>query len=249
MKGVDQIQMGQVNSAMQGDTEHRLASLAGDVKSTYSPDEATEIRKQAQKFEALFLKMMLDSMRKTVDKSDLFGDPNTPSSTIYNSMLDSEYAKIMSENGGLGLADMVSQHFGVSQVESRADTFTLPASGRISSHFGMRSHPISGRMQMHEGMDLAVPIGTPVKAASDGEVVFAGEKRGYGKVVVLSHRDGLQTVYGHLDSINVGVGDKVKGDQPIAHSGNTGVSTGPHLHFEILKGGRPVNPVDFMSLR
>lgn len=246
---MDQIQMGQVNSAIQGDTEQHLANLAGDVKSTYSPEEATAIRKQAQKFEALFLKMMLDSMRKTVDKSDLFGDPNTPSSSIYNSMLDNEYARIMSENGGLGLADMVSQHFGVDQVESRAGAFTLPASGQISSHFGMRCHPISGHMQMHEGVDLAMPIGTPVKAASDGVVVFAGEKSGYGKAVVLSHRDGLRTVYGHLDSINVGVGDKVGGDQSIARSGNTGVSTGPHLHFEILKGGRPVNPVDFISLR
>jgi len=125
--------------------------------------------------------------------------------------------------------------------------FVSPLGGRLSSPFGMRRHPITGQVSLHGGIDIAVPIGTPVGAAADGVVIVASHDVGhYGTAVFIDHQNGYITHYGHLSVILVHVGQKVKAHQIIAKSGATGRVTGPHLHFTVKKGDRFIDPLKFL---
>lgn len=119
--------------------------------------------------------------------------------------------------------------------------FLMPTRGRISSRYGMRW----GRM--HNGLDIAAKTGTPINAADGGKVVYAGYKGAFGNLVEIDHGNGYKTRYAHASKIHVKVGDKVYKGQHIANVGNTGRSTGSHLHFEVLKNGRNVNPSSFVK--
>ncbi len=127
-------------------------------------------------------------------------------------------------------------------------TYIKPISGgRLSSRFGRRSAPTRGASTYHKGIDWATPVGTAVVASSAGTVARAGWGSGYGYVVYINHADGRQTRYGHLSKVLVSPGQHVSQGQKIALSGNTGRSTGPHLHFEILIGGSQVDPLKYMN--
>ncbi|MDD3413653.1 MAG: M23 family metallopeptidase [Lachnospiraceae bacterium] len=127
-------------------------------------------------------------------------------------------------------------------------TYIKPISGgRLSSPFGKRSAPKKGASTYHKGVDWATPVGTAVMASSSGTVARAGWGSGYGYVVYINHADGRQTRYGHLSKILVKAGQKITQGDKIALSGNTGRSTGPHLHFEILVGGSQVNPLKYLN--
>lgn len=119
----------------------------------------------------------------------------------------------------------------------------LPIRAPVSSSFGLRKDPFSGQAKFHRGIDLAAPEGTPVVAALPGKVVSAGYESGYGNTVLLEHDGGIQTRYGHLASINVKQGDVVTSESALGTVGNTGHSTGPHLHFEVTRMGKPVDPL------
>lgn len=103
------------------------------------------------------------------------------------------------------------------------------------------------QMQFHKGLDIAVAYGSPVKCAASGKVIFAGVKKGYGNCVIIEHSNGLATLYGHLSEVLVETNDRVKVGQIIAKSGNTGRSTGPHLHYEVHKNNQPINPRLFLN--
>jgi murein DD-endopeptidase MepM/ murein hydrolase activator NlpD len=120
-----------------------------------------------------------------------------------------------------------------------------PASGRISSSFGMRVHPITGRYKLHTGVDIAAPSGAPIRAADKGLVISTGWMSAYGQTVVVDHGSGMHTWYCHCSSISVSEGQQVSRGQVIARVGSTGMSTGPHLHFSVLKNGDFVNPLGF----
>ncbi|MFA5839652.1 MAG: peptidoglycan DD-metalloendopeptidase family protein [Candidatus Margulisiibacteriota bacterium] len=124
--------------------------------------------------------------------------------------------------------------------------FAWPMRGRITSVFGYRRSPFWGGRNMHTGIDIATSYGTPIKAADAGEVIFAGWWDGYGKAVVIDHGKGFSTVYGHMSKIYATVGLAVEKGQTIGLEGSTGYSTGPHLHFEIRKNGKPVNPSPYL---
>lgn len=127
-------------------------------------------------------------------------------------------------------------------------TYIKPISGgRLSSTFGRRKSPTKGASSYHKGIDWGTPVGTAVMASSAGKVIRAGWGSGYGYVVYIQHADGRQTRYGHLSKVLVSVGQTVSQGQKIALSGNTGISTGPHLHFEILVNGSQVNPLDYLN--
>jgi len=115
---------------------------------------------------------------------------------------------------------------------------------RISSRFGMRSHPILGFSRLHAGVDFAAPTGTPIYAAGNGTVQFAGRKGGYGNYVMIRHNSDFSTAYAHMNGFARGikVGSRVSQGDVIGYVGTTGMSTGPHLHYEVHKGGKPVNP-------
>ena len=123
--------------------------------------------------------------------------------------------------------------------------FMWPSRGAITSGFGLRRHPVWGIMHVHTGLDIAAVWGSPVLAASDGRVIYAGWFGGYGKIVVIDHGQGISTLYGHLSQSLVPSGEEVHRGQVIARVGNTGFSTGPHIHFEIRINGTPVDPEGF----
>ena len=128
-------------------------------------------------------------------------------------------------------------------------TMTWPVPGKysISSPFGNRVHPISKKLTFHTGIDIECARKTPVVSANEGTIVYANWFAGYGKAVIIDHGGGLTTLYAHLDVINVSVGDKVSKGGNIALSGNTGYSTGPHLHFEVRKNGDYVDPLTYVK--
>ncbi len=121
-----------------------------------------------------------------------------------------------------------------------------PVRGWISSRFGYRVSPFTGRRELHKGLDIVNRSGTPVVTTADGQVVFAGYKGGYGKMVTVDHGLGKVTKYGHLSKITVRSGDSVVRGQDLGLLGNTGRSTGPHLHYEVVVNGKAVNPVDYL---
>jgi murein DD-endopeptidase MepM/ murein hydrolase activator NlpD len=121
-----------------------------------------------------------------------------------------------------------------------------PARGWVTSDFGVRLDPYSAERRMHQGLDIATPHGQPVLSPSDGTVVFAGTEGGYGKVLVIDHGYGVKTRYGHLSEIFVHLGDRIRRGDKVAAVGNTGRSTGPHLHYEVRVNGVPENPRKFI---
>jgi len=136
-------------------------------------------------------------------------------------------------------------------VKSRSEIqFYWPTDGGwISSYFGRRFHPILKKWRGHTGLDIAVPWGSPIKAAEQGIVIYSGWLGGYGKTVIIDHGHGLSTLYAHNSSLLVAVDDIVKRGQVVSKCGSTGLSTGPHLHFEIRDGGTPTNPLNWLPAR
>lgn len=120
--------------------------------------------------------------------------------------------------------------------------FIRPVNGPVTSEFGMRYHPILRRYRMHNGVDFSASSGSPILAAADGEVILATYMRGYGNTVVVDHGGGVTTLYAHCSALLVSEGQTVRQGQVIARVGSTGLSTGPHLHFEVRHNGTPVNP-------
>ncbi len=118
-----------------------------------------------------------------------------------------------------------------------------PVAGRITSHFGYRRHPILRFMRLHAGVDFGAGWGSPIVAAADGQVVGAGWAGGYGRQVRLAHGDGLISTYSHMSEIAAEPGTIVRRGEVIGYVGSSGLSTGPHLHFEVKRGGVPVNPL------
>ena len=116
--------------------------------------------------------------------------------------------------------------------------------GKVSSEYGLRTHPIDNEVKFHRGVDIAAPAGTPIRATAGGTVKFVGVKPGYGNVVIIDHGDGkYETVYAHNSQNIVNVGDRVQPGQVIGYVGSTGKATGPHLHYEVRKNGEPVDPI------
>ena len=118
-----------------------------------------------------------------------------------------------------------------------------PVAGRMTSPFGLRRHPILGYTRMHAGIDFGAGYGSPIFAVSDGLVTFAGRHGGHGNYVRLGHGGGLGSGYGHMSRIAVSPGSSVRAGQVIGYVGSSGLSTGPHLHFEVYRDGRPINPL------
>lgn len=116
---------------------------------------------------------------------------------------------------------------------------------KVTSTFGYRLHPISGKWAGHQGIDYAAPKGTPIRATAQGTVAFIGVQKGYGKVIFVEHGNAYSTVYAHQSRFKNGLkqGANVRKGQTIGYVGSTGTSTGPHLHYELRKNDQPVNPV------
>lgn len=133
------------------------------------------------------------------------------------------------------------------QALSRSTIFFWPIFGTVTDGFGWRIHPVTGVEQYHEGIDIAAPAGTDVRAATSGTVTYAGWSAGYGRLVVVKCADGLETRYGHLSGFQTSAGDPVSAGQVIGYVGQSGNATGPHCHFEMRRDGKPLDPRDYLQ--
>jgi len=124
--------------------------------------------------------------------------------------------------------------------------FIAPGGGRITSRFGYRIHPIYGTRRFHAGIDFGLPIGAAIRAADSGVVIYSGWYGGYGRTIIIDHGNGLTTLYGHTSASYVSAGQSIQRGQRVAAVGSTGLSTGPHLHFEVRVNGTPVNPLNYL---
>ena len=128
-----------------------------------------------------------------------------------------------------------------------AMAWPVPGYTRITSRFGMRTHPITGVYKLHTGVDIGAPRGAQFIAANDGIVTYAGYNRAYGNMVIIDHGGGITTLYAHGDQILVNVGDVLYQGNPVLKVGSTGYSTGPHAHFEVRINGEYVEPLDYIT--
>ena len=133
------------------------------------------------------------------------------------------------------------------KIDSSLKPTGMPADGYISSYFGVRADPFDGRSARHTGLDIAVPLGSPVHTVAEGMVTYAGVRSGYGNVVEIDHGNGYMTRYAHNSELLVHPGQRVHISDVIAKAGSTGRSTGPHVHFEVWYNGRVVNPLAYVQ--
>jgi murein DD-endopeptidase MepM/ murein hydrolase activator NlpD len=139
----------------------------------------------------------------------------------------------------------------VAGLEDRRDQLAAtpsiwPTSGFVTSGYGFRTSPFTGRKQFHAGIDIAADFGTKIISPASGRVVYAGRRGAFGRVVEIDHGFGVRTIYGHTDDIYVRIGQRVERGTKIASIGSTGRSTGPHLHYQVKAAGRTVNPADYI---
>jgi murein DD-endopeptidase MepM/ murein hydrolase activator NlpD len=150
-------------------------------------------------------------------------------------------------NASMAAVEEIKNYLAKEQDVFLASPSGWPAAGKISSGFGMRVHPRDGVRRMHTGLDITMPRGTALHATADGVVSFADRSGGNGNIVVIEHGHGLSTVYAHNTRNSVKAGQTVKRGEVIAYSGSTGVSTGPHVHYEVWRNGQSVNPEPFLE--
>lgn len=224
---------------------------------TPSVESKAEERKQiavlAQQFEALLISQMLREMKDSMTAESEAGGFGAD---ILGDTINSEFAMALSKSGGMGLAESLMQSLQKldtksvdhTEIAAPAPEIVFPQAGArnpdpgVSSGFGWRADPLHGHRRFHNGTDIRLAYGEEVRAAAGGVVTFAGQQSGYGLVVKVDHGDGLETRYAHLASLAVQAGMTIDAGSPIARSGNSGRTTGPHLHFEVRKDGQPIDP-------
>ncbi|WP_417581762.1 M23 family metallopeptidase [Pelagibacterium sp.] len=157
---------------------------------------------------------------------------------------DGEQGSIIDEANAV--ADALARYQSARQALATAPV-QLPVNGTVTSSFGNRTDPFLKRAAFHSGLDFRASTGTPILAAASGTVRFAAANGGYGNMVEIDHGNGLSTRYAHMSQIGVAVGQSISGGEQIGRAGSTGRSTGPHLHFEVRKGGSAIDPSRFIS--
>lgn len=195
--------------------------------------------RRAKRSAAAIRKLGLDPQRMLAAARDAQGGPLLALTTGSDGSLDPRFERL-----GLSLARMEALEHGLSGIPQ-----FMPASlSMISSGFGYRRDPFTGGGAMHSGLDFRGPTGSPIYSAAKGKVSFAGRKSGYGKVIEISHGNGLMTRYAHMSAFRAHVGQEVAAGDVIGAIGSTGRSTGPHLHFEVRINDRAVNPRPFLEV-
>jgi murein DD-endopeptidase MepM/ murein hydrolase activator NlpD len=233
--------------------------------------DKAQIKTLAEQFESTMVSQMLKGMQTSMFDNEENGDASSSVGPLSDALF-SELSLAITRAGGMGIAnamiapltaqtaaatpDMNATAAATAAAASTAPlngvrptepslqplAGALPLPGRVSSAYGMRKDPINGDMKMHKGTDIPMPYGADVRTAGAGKVVSVGEVQGYGLQVEVDHGDGVTTRYAHLSSASVRPGDTVARGQVIAAAGNSGRSTGTHLHFEVLAQGRAIDP-------
>jgi len=205
-----------------------------------------KLKKACKDFESLLTYQILRSMRKTIDKCDLMHGGQ--GEEIYQSLFDMEISKSMADFGPNSLAKLLYEQLKGKEGtgDSVPEQLPWPVKGQLSSGFGWRKDPFTSERRFHDGADIAAPLGTSIRAVLPGKVVFNGMKKGYGNVIILDHGRGLTTLYAHTSRNLASEGVMVQAGSVIAEVGSTGRSTGPHLHFEVRKDGKALDPMAFL---
>jgi len=205
--------------------------------------------------EAILLRQMLRS-------SGVYSGGEGPGASVREDLFVNALADAVERAGGLGLAATLTRSLGGAAAPAplpapispsslspgATEASALPVAGHLTSGFGVRTDPFTGVLRHHDGVDLGAPEGSAIRASADGVVLSAGPRGGYGNAVEVDHGNGLTTLYGHASQVLVEAGQTVKAGQEIARVGSTGRSTGPHLHFEVRMGGRPVDPARVLKV-
>ncbi|MFT7520384.1 MAG: murein DD-endopeptidase MepM/ murein hydrolase activator NlpD [Kiritimatiellia bacterium] len=238
-----------IDTAMIGLAENARMDASFSKKS----DDPVETGKQVER---LFAQMLLKEVRKAMPKDGLLA---SDASAMWQDLFDESLADSIAEGGHLGVGAEVQRLMGYEVAptvhsfgpykQGKFEVMGSPTTGRISSGFGDRHHPILHRQQMHYGVDIGTKAGTPIRAMRSGRVTFAGPKGTYGNLVIVDHGDGLQTRYAHARRVDVREGQHVIAGQQLATVGSTGRSTGPHLHFEVRQDGKAIDPTPFLRDR
>ncbi len=234
-----------------------------------SKEDPKLIKAVAREIESLFIYELIKAMRKTIPD---FSTGNFGRDT-YMTLFDLEIAKLIAERG-IGIQEMITRKLlkdkyiqrPVETKEDESDVSIikennikievlqqpnrerLPVNGKVSSNFGLRIHPINGDIRFHWGVDISAPLGMPVYPIRSGKVIFSGYKSGYGNIVIIDHGDGLISKYAHNLVNLVKENDEVNTNTIIAEVGNSGNSTGPHLHFEIVLHGKHIDPLELIDM-
>ncbi len=236
-----------------------IASALSEQDKASSEKNMEQAWKAAKKFEAYYVGFVYQTGMNSIPKSEDLG--NSINQEVYQGFFSQAISdQVEKSPRGIGLAEMIMKSKRPVSASFTQDfkplsapvldnpDFYLPEV-RVTSEYGLREHPITGDQKFHKGLDMAYAKGTPIQAAADGEVVFSGKKGGYGNTVVIQHAKGYTSLYGHADENIVKVGEKVKKGAVIAYSGSTGHSTGPHLHFEIRKDGKTLDPKKLLNFK
>jgi murein DD-endopeptidase MepM/ murein hydrolase activator NlpD len=246
---------------------NKAASLQKQLTLSQHPSQNDQqvLHERLADFASIFIFQMLQSMRRTIPKSKLLDSGFA--NDLYHSLLDQEVANLVARRESMGLTELLQQQFKVPDNIGRESTpikqaiasyrqqlpqgfpasFSMPVDGSVSSHYGLRIDPFEHDTQWHDGIDIAAPAGTLVRAVAPGRVLFSGMREGYGNLLILEHSDGYQTYYAHNATNIVDVGTEVTAGQAIAQVGQSGRATGPHLHFEIRKDGATLDPTSFLT--
>jgi murein DD-endopeptidase MepM/ murein hydrolase activator NlpD len=249
-----------------------LESKARAAQSLAGDKQKGELKKVSQEFEAVFVAYLLKVMRETIEESGLmeegFGksiytemfDQEVSlsiarkgslgiSDLLYRNLSqagtteDSQPSNAGHEVEGASPQTSLPATQTVPDEGQDISDLQLPVSGSISSSYGLRKDPFSRQLRAHKGLDIAAPEGMKIVAALPGTVLRAGYESGFGNSVLVQHSGGLQTRYAHLESVSVNPGDTVSSQQVLGTVGKTGRSTGPHLHFEVIRMGVPIDPL------
>jgi murein DD-endopeptidase MepM/ murein hydrolase activator NlpD len=227
---------------------------------TAQPAAKDPAKTAAKQLEAFFLRQLLKEARPQgagMLDGGFAGD-------TFKDMLDEALADKMSAAGGMGMANMFAKQLGpTNEVSFRPDQvapaslpgpsidgmqLAMPVPGHVGSGYGPRvGH--NGLTHQHPGVDLTARMGDPIAAAAPGTVTHAGPAGTYGNLVIVKHENGYQTRYAHMSSVGVQVGQQVSSGQALGQVGSTGLSDGPHLHFEVRKGDQAIDPTAFLPLK
>ncbi len=242
------------------DASEKLNSI--DFSKLSPKEKKAKLKLIASQFEEIMINTLL---KTSTEATKLFNNEDNENYGLnlgfYKEMNNYYLSQSIVAEGGLGLQDLIVEQLmdkinqnngNISNNKSKTGiglkfnhsklSFSAPVKGRISSDFGWRIDPFNGKRRFHNGVDIAAPEGTPVKAVETGKVIFAGEKRGYGNLIILEHINGFKTYYAHLKEVKVKKGDIIGKNDIIGEVGMTGRATGPHLHFEIRRGRYVFNP-------
>jgi murein DD-endopeptidase MepM/ murein hydrolase activator NlpD len=246
------------------------AGLGSQLRRAAREGDTKGLREAAQKFEQYFIGTMMKEMRKTSGGEDgLLGGTEMET---FSALFDEEIAERISQGPGIGLAAMIERSlaaYGAPASGTLSAPGETPSSGAsalaasvrdgwswplpqdepgsLTSRFGSRVDPLSGRHGTHRGLDIAAPTGTAVRSMSAGRVIRAGFSPSYGNVVDIEHADGVVTRYAHQSRLEVVVGQEVGVGERLGAVGSTGRSTGPHLHIEVTEGGVRIDPYEFLT--